>query len=111
MRYRLEKWLIDGHLNADDLEYVWNEEFAKDFGLSIKYPSDGVLQDVHWSEGLFGYFPTYSLGNVYAGCLFEAMQNQLPSLNKNLKSGNYRKLPNGFQAQCISMVRCTRPLS
>ena len=59
-----------------------------DFGLSIKYPSDGVLQDVHWSEGLFGYFPTYSLGNVYAGCLFEAMQNQLPSLNKNLKIGN-----------------------
>jgi carboxypeptidase Taq len=46
------------------------------------------LQDVHWSEGLFGYFPTYSLGNVYAGCLFEAMQNQLPSLNKNLKIGN-----------------------
>ena len=88
LRYRLEKWLIDGHLNADDLEYVWNEEFEKDFGLSIKYPSDGVLQDVHWSEGLFGYFPTYSLGNVYAGCLFEAMQNQLPSLNKNLKIGN-----------------------
>ena len=88
LRYRLERWLFDGDLLAGDLESVWNEEFQKDFGLVIKYPSDGVLQDVHWSEGLFGYFPTYSLGNVYAGCLFEAMQGQLPELDQNLNSGN-----------------------
>tara|TARA_X000000950_G_scaffold115858_1_gene145476 strand:+ start:20420 stop:21916 length:1497 start_codon:yes stop_codon:yes gene_type:complete len=88
LRYRLEKWLFDGDLNANDLEYVWNEEFEKDFGLVIEKPSDGILQDVHWSEGLFGYFPTYSLGNVYAGCLFEAMQIQIPALNENLNSGD-----------------------
>ena len=88
LRYRLERWLFDGDLTAGDLESVWNEEFQKDFGLVIKHSSDGVLQDVHWSEGLFGYFPTYSLGNVYAGCLFEAMQGQLPELDQNLNSGN-----------------------
>ena len=88
LRYRLEKWLFNGDLNANDLEYVWNEEFEKDFGLVIEKPSDGILQDVHWSEGLFGYFPTYSLGNVYAGCLFEAMQIQMPALNENLNSGD-----------------------
>ena len=88
LRYRLEKWLFDGDLNANDLEYVWNEEFEKDFGLAIEKPSDGILQDVHLSEGLFGYFPTYSLGNVYAGCLFEAMQIQIPALNENLNSGD-----------------------
>ena len=88
LRYRLEKWLFDGDLNVSDLEYVWNEEFEKDFGLVIEKPSDGILQDVHWSEGLFGYFPTYSLGNVYAGCLFEAMQIQMPALNENLNSGD-----------------------
>ena len=88
LRYRLEKWLFDGDLNVSDLEYVWNEEFEKDFGLVIEKPSDGILQDVHWSEGLFGYFPTYSLGNVYAGCLFEAMQIQIPALNENLNSGD-----------------------
>ena len=88
LRYRLEKWLFDGDLVANDLEHIWNEEFEKDFGLVIEYPSDGILQDVHWSAGLFGYFPTYSLGNVYAGCLFEAMQIQIPALNKNLNSGD-----------------------
>ena len=88
LRYRLEKWLFDGELNANDLEYVWNEEFEKDFGLIIENPSEGILQDVHWSEGLFGYFPTYSLGNVYAGCLYDAMQIQLPTLNENLNSGD-----------------------
>ena len=47
-----------------------------------------MLQDVHWSIGLFGYFPTYSLGNVYAGCLFESLQSALPDLDTDLASGN-----------------------
>ena len=51
-------------------------------------PSDGCLQDVHWSVGLFGYFPTYSLGNVYAGCLYEALQKAVPDLDAQLAQGD-----------------------
>ena len=49
---------------------------------------NGVLQDVHWSVGLFGYFPTYSLGNVYAGCLHEALRRDVPDLDAQLASGD-----------------------
>ena len=51
-------------------------------------PSNGLLQDVHWSEGLFGYFPTYTLGNVYAGCLHDALRRDLPGLDDDLARGD-----------------------
>ena len=50
-----------------DLEEAWNTRFKADFGYKVDRPANGVLQDVHWSVGLFGYFPTYALGNIYAG--------------------------------------------
>ena len=57
-------------------------------------PSNGVLQDVHWSVGLFGYFPTYSLGNVYAGCLHKALRADLPDLDAALAEGDARPATN-----------------
>ena len=68
LRFELERELIAGTLEAEDLEEAWNSRFARDFGETVPDPSLGVLQDVHWSIGLFGYFPTYSLGNIYAAC-------------------------------------------
>ncbi|MDG1678492.1 MAG: carboxypeptidase M32, partial [Tateyamaria sp.] len=53
----------------------------------VDKPSNGVLQDVHWSVGLFGYFPTYSLGNVYAGCLYEGLRAAVPRLDEQLAQG------------------------
>jgi carboxypeptidase Taq len=70
------------------LEAAWNDRFAADFGYAVDKPSNGVLQDVHWSVGLFGYFPTYSLGNVYAGCLHAAMRKALPDLDTALAQGD-----------------------
>jgi carboxypeptidase Taq len=78
LRFELERALIDGSLDAADLEEAWNTRFTRDFGLKVPDPSLGVLQDVHWSAGLFGYFPTYSLGNVYGACLDRAMRRDLP---------------------------------
>lgn len=80
MRFDLERALISGDLEVDDLEAAWNERFEADFGVVVPDASQGVLQDVHWSYGLFGYFPTYTLGNIYAGCLYEAMQTAFPDL-------------------------------
>lgn len=88
MRFNLERALISGDLEVDELEGAWNERFAADFGYPVDKPSNGVLQDVHWSVGLFGYFPTYSLGNIYSGCLNEALQSAVPDLETQLARGD-----------------------
>ncbi|MEM1067238.1 MAG: carboxypeptidase M32, partial [Pseudomonadota bacterium] len=88
MRFDLERALVSGDLPVADLPAAWNERFEKDFGVAVDRPSNGCLQDVHWSVGLFGYFPTYSLGNVYAGCLHEALRRDLPDLDADLAEGH-----------------------
>ncbi|MEO0766898.1 MAG: carboxypeptidase M32 [Pseudomonadota bacterium] len=88
LRFDLERALMAGDLVVGDLEAAWNDRFAADFGYPVDKPSNGVLQDVHWSEGLFGYFPTYSLGNVYAGCLNEALRKAVPDLDAQLARGD-----------------------
>lgn len=88
MRFDLERALIEGLLEVDDLPEAWNARFKADFGVAVDKPSHGVLQDVHWSAGLFGYFPTYTLGNVYAGCLHEALLAAVPNLDAHLMEGD-----------------------
>ena len=88
LRFDLERELIAGRLEVTDLEDAWNERFFNDFGVKVDKPSNGVLQDVHWSEALFGYFPTYTLGNVYAGCLHVALRRDISDLDANLAEGN-----------------------
>jgi carboxypeptidase Taq len=87
LRFDLEQALMRGDLAVGDLEAAWNERFLRDFGFAVDRPSHGMLQDVHWSVGLFGYFPTYSLGNLYAGCLHEALRRDLPDLDASLARG------------------------
>ena len=88
LRFDLERALMSGDLQVQDLETAWNDRFAADFGYDVDKPSNGCLQDVHWSVGLFGYFPTYSLGNVYAGCLYQALRQAVPDLDAQLASGD-----------------------
>lgn len=88
MRFDLERALMRGDLAVGDLEAAWNDRFAADFGQSVPRASQGVLQDVHWSVGLFGYFPTYTLGNVYAGCLHKALRLDVPNLDASLAQGD-----------------------
>ncbi len=88
MRFDLERALIAGDLGVRDLESAWNDRFAADFGGMVERPSQGMLQDVHWSVGLFGYFPTYTLGNVYAGCLHQALRAAVPGLDGQLAEGD-----------------------
>ena len=88
LRFDLERAMISGDLAVVDLQGAWNERFEADFGVAVDKPSNGCLQDVHWSVGLFGYFPTYSLGNVYAGCLNKAMRVAVPDLDTQLAGGD-----------------------
>jgi len=88
LRFDLERALVAGDLVVDDLEAAWNDRFAADFGYPVDRAANGVLQDVHWSVGLFGYFPTYALGNVYAGWLHRALRAAVPDLDAHLERGD-----------------------
>jgi carboxypeptidase Taq len=88
LRFDLERKMIARTLDVSDLEEAWNTRFEADFGYPVDKASNGVLQDVHWSIGLFGYFATYSLGNVYAGCLHEALRKAVPDLDAQLAAGD-----------------------
>lgn len=87
LRFDIERQLVSGDLAVADLPEAWNSRFEADFGTKVDKPSNGCLQDVHWSVGLFGYFPTYSLGNVYAGCLNQAMRNDVANLDADFARG------------------------
>lgn len=88
LRFELERAMVRGDLQVADLEGVWNETFKRDFGVDVPDAAHGVLQDVHWSIGLFGYFPTYSLGNIYAGELYAAMRGDIPDLDAGIVKGD-----------------------
>ncbi|WP_339948620.1 carboxypeptidase M32 [uncultured Albimonas sp.] len=88
MRFDLERALLSGDLPVEDLEVAWADRFEADFGRRPPHASLGCLQDVHWSEGLIGYFPTYTLGNLNAAALAEALRRDLPDLDATLGRGD-----------------------
>lgn len=94
LRFELERELIAGNLQVKDLEEEWNKRFKQYFGLEVKDVKLGVLQDVHWSVGLFGYFPTYSLGNIYSACLDEAMRKDMPQRDAEIAKGETKQTLN-----------------
>lgn len=92
IRFELEQALLTGDLATTDLPSAWNEAYQKTLGIVPKDDAEGCLQDVHWSAGLFGYFPTYTLGNVYAAQLFDKVKYDLPALDESFDRGEYHEL-------------------
>ena len=78
LRFKLEKALIEGTLGGGDLKDAWNQLSEELLHLRVEHDRDGVLQDVHWSAGLFGYFPTYALGNLYAAQFLDTLKTEHP---------------------------------
>lgn len=87
IRYELEKKLIEGSVETRDIPAFWNELYEKYLGIQVPDDRNGCLQDVHWSHGSFGYFPTYSLGSLYAAQFYDAALRQIPSLEKDIQNG------------------------
>jgi carboxypeptidase Taq len=94
LRFELEVQLVEDRIQVADVPALWNEEFEKLFGLKVTQDSYGCLQDIHWSIGLLGYFPTYTLGNLNAAQLMHAAQAEQKSLADELNRGEYRNLRN-----------------
>ena len=87
LRFELEQALIEGRLAVADLPAAWNERFKQYLGLDVPDDAQGVLQDVHWASGLIGYFPTYAMGNLIAGQLWERAHADLSDLDDQLAAG------------------------
>lgn len=94
IRYEIEKQLIEGSIAVKDLESVWNDAYKKYLNIDVPSPKKGVLQDVHWAHGGFGYFPTYSLGSFYAAQFFHKIQKDIPNIENALANGNAKPLLN-----------------
>ncbi len=92
LRFEMELALFRGDLKVADLPAAWNERFQELVGLEVKNDAEGCLQDVHWCFGLFGYFPTYTLGNLYAAQLFEKAEESLPGLDASFEKGEFEPL-------------------
>jgi len=92
IRYQLEKNLIEGSIETKDIPAFWNENYKKYLGVTVTNDRLGCLQDIHWSHGSFGYFPTYSLGSFYAAQYFAAAGNQIGDITQQIENGNSHNL-------------------
>lgn len=89
IRYEVEKQLIEGSLGVRDIPSFWNEKYKQYLAVDVPDDKRGCLQDIHWSHGSFGYFPTYSLGSLYAAQFFKHIQKHNPDLPQLIANGNY----------------------
>ena len=92
LRFRLEQALLSGDLAVADLPSAWNEGFARLLGITPPDDAQGCLQDIHWFDGLIGYFPSYTLGAMAAAQLMEAARKALPLLDEHLGKGDLSPL-------------------
>lgn len=99
LRFELEKNLMTGEMKVEDLPQAWNAGMKKYLGLTPPTNREGVLQDVHWSMGLFGYFPTYNLGAIYASQMFRAAEKALPGLRADFAKGDFSRLKSWLNTQ------------
>jgi carboxypeptidase Taq len=89
LRFDLERAMVNGSMKPEDLPEAWNQRVKSDLGLDVPDDRRGCLQDVHWSAGLVGYFPTYTFGNLYASQFWEAMERALPARDSMIARGEF----------------------
>ncbi len=92
LRFRLELALLEGDLTVADLPDAWNAGMQELLGITPSSDAEGCLQDIHWSMGAFGYFPTYALGNLVSAQLFDIAKNEIPNLEARIAAGSFGEL-------------------
>ena len=92
LRFELEQEILSGELALEDLPEAWNARMAEYLGIEVPDDARGVLQDVHWSGGAIGYFPTYALGNVISVQLWDQLRAELPDLDAQFEQGEFGEI-------------------
>ena len=92
LRFKLERMMVNGEIKAKELPELWNEEMEKLLGVKPKSYSDGILQDIHWSHGTIGYFPTYSIGTIFAAQIGSYIQRELSDFYGLVEKGEFKPI-------------------
>ena len=92
MRFEFERDLLNEKIKVKDLPELWNKKMKELLGYEVKNDAEGVLQDVHWSEGLMGYFPTYTLGNIFGAQILMQLKKEIPNWESEIEHGNLKKI-------------------
>ncbi len=92
IRFEIEQELLGGKIGVADLPELWNRKYKEYLDVDIENDSEGVMQDIHWASGYFGYFPTYALGNIYSGQILAVMEKAIPNWRDELTKGTFRNI-------------------
>ncbi|MEQ1825353.1 MAG: carboxypeptidase M32 [Pirellula sp.] len=110
LRFELERELIDGDLQCEDLPQAWSNRYFEYLGIRPSDDRQGVMQDVHWAAGLIGYFPTYTLGNIFAAQLMQAAARDLGDVDNMLSKGEFHPLLSWLRDRIHRHGRCFKPM-
>jgi carboxypeptidase Taq len=92
IRFEIERDLFNGKLEVKELPQIWNQKYMDYLGVEIMNDSEGVMQDTHWASGLFGYFPSYALGNIYDGIWLSKLNKNLPDWREKIEKGSFKEV-------------------
>lgn len=92
VRYEIERDIFNGNIDLDELPNIWNNKMKEYLGVEVDCDNNGLMQDVHWSEGSFGYFPSYLLGNIYDGMYISAIEHDLGNIDTLLRDGRIKDI-------------------
>lgn len=110
VRYEIEKALFNDEMTVEELPRIWNEKYKEYFGITPPDDAKGVLQDVHWAGGSFGYFPSYALGYMYAAQFKQAMLKDLPDFDELIETGQFAKIKEWLTERIHRFGRTKQPL-
>ena len=92
IRFQIERDLFANKIEVNQLPEIWNQKYKENLGLSIENDSEGVMQDTHWASGLYGYFPSYALGNIYSGQILARIKEDIQDWRSQLAQGNLENI-------------------
>lgn len=108
IRYQIEKKMIEGDIEVHELPFVWNDLYKKYLGLNVPSDREGCMQDIHWSDGSFGYFPTYTLGAITASQFYAKFRKDNPNIDDEIVSGNFSSLIHWLRENIHSKGSCLK---
>ncbi|RXI97805.1 carboxypeptidase M32 [Anaerobacillus alkaliphilus] len=110
LRYEIEKALISGEIEVKDLPQIWNDKMEEYLGIRPSHDGEGVLQDVHWSGGALGYFPSYALGYIYASQIKNKMNEAIPNYDELLEAGDFTPIKEWLVQNVHQYGKMKKPL-